>query len=115
MFTAPLGNHESIAQKIHLLVGGVAVFKVGVATETEMKEKKARVEDALNANGRLWKRRSFPVAADIPAWGCNSQSQVDSTKAPICKTGAFSFGRRVWKCGGRDGKNKEGLESGGDL
>jgi len=30
-------------------VGGVAVIKVGAATETEMKEKKARVEDALNA------------------------------------------------------------------
>jgi chaperonin GroEL len=31
------------------LIGGVAVINVGAATETEMKEKKARVEDALNA------------------------------------------------------------------
>jgi chaperonin GroEL len=49
LFTAPLGNHESIAREIRLLVGGVAVIKVGAATETEMKEKKAGVEDALNA------------------------------------------------------------------
>src|SRR6202042_433294 len=37
------------AKRLSMLVGGVAVVKVGAATETEMKEKKARVEDALHA------------------------------------------------------------------
>ena len=38
-----------MAKRSHKIVGGVAVIKVGAATEIEMKEKKARVEDALNA------------------------------------------------------------------
>ncbi|GBE15264.1 60 kDa chaperonin [bacterium BMS3Abin14] len=40
---------EKLQERLAKLVGGVAVVKVGAATETEMKEKKARVEDALNA------------------------------------------------------------------
>jgi len=42
-------DREKIQERLAKLVGGVAVIKVGAATETEMKEKKARVEDALNA------------------------------------------------------------------
>jgi chaperonin GroEL len=42
-------DKEKIQERLAKLVGGVAVIKVGAATETEMKEKKARVEDALNA------------------------------------------------------------------
>jgi outer membrane protein TolC len=42
-------GYESIEERLAKLVGGVAVIKVGAATETEMKEKKARVEDALNS------------------------------------------------------------------
>ncbi len=42
-------DKEKLKERKAKLVGGVAVIKVGAATETEMKEKKARVEDALNA------------------------------------------------------------------
>jgi chaperonin GroEL len=42
-------DREKLQERLAKLVGGVAVIKVGAATETEMKERKARVEDALNA------------------------------------------------------------------
>jgi len=42
-------DREKIQERLAKLIGGVAVISVGAATETEMKEKKARVEDALNA------------------------------------------------------------------
>jgi len=42
-------DREKLQERLAKLVGGVAVVNVGAATETEMKEKKARVEDALNA------------------------------------------------------------------
>ena len=42
-------DREKLQERLAKLVGGVAVVKVGAATETEMKEKKARVEDAMNA------------------------------------------------------------------
>ncbi len=42
-------DKEKLQERLAKLVGGVAVINVGAATETEMKEKKARVEDALNA------------------------------------------------------------------
>jgi chaperonin GroEL len=42
-------DREKLQERLAKLVGGVAVVKVGAATESEMKEKKARVEDALHA------------------------------------------------------------------
>ena len=42
-------DREKLQERLAKLAGGVAIVKVGAATETEMKEKKARVEDALNA------------------------------------------------------------------
>jgi chaperonin GroEL len=42
-------DREKLEERLAKLAGGVAVLKVGAATETEMKEKKARVEDALHA------------------------------------------------------------------
>ncbi len=42
-------DREKLQERLAKLVGGVAVIKVGAATEMEMKEKKARVEDAMNA------------------------------------------------------------------
>ena len=42
-------DSEKLQERLAKLIGGVAVINVGAATETEMKEKKARVEDALNA------------------------------------------------------------------
>ncbi|MFA6955001.1 MAG: chaperonin GroEL [Thermoanaerobaculia bacterium] len=47
--TASDYDREKLQERLAKLVGGVAVIKVGAATETEMKEKKARVEDAMHA------------------------------------------------------------------
>ena len=42
-------DHEKLMERLAKLAGGVAVIKVGAATETELKERKLRIEDALNA------------------------------------------------------------------
>lgn len=42
-------DKEKLAERIAKLSGGIAVIRVGAATEVEMKEKKLRIEDALNA------------------------------------------------------------------
>src|SRR5437870_2562488 len=47
--TTSVYDKEKLQERLAKLVGGVAVIKVGAATETEMKEKKARVEDAMHA------------------------------------------------------------------
>jgi chaperonin GroEL len=47
--TASDYDREKVQERLAKLVGGVAIIKVGAATETEMKEKKARVEDAMHA------------------------------------------------------------------
>jgi chaperonin GroEL len=49
-------DREKLQERLAKLVGGVAVIKVGAATETEMKEKKARVEDAMHATKRASSR-----------------------------------------------------------
>jgi chaperonin GroEL len=55
-------DREKLQERLAKLAGGVAVVKVGAATETELKEKKHRVEDALQA-GRRSRRASFRAAA----------------------------------------------------
>ena len=61
-------DREKLQERLAKLVGGVAVIKVGAATETEMKEKKARVEDAMHATkaaveeGIVARRRRRPAA-----------------------------------------------------
>ena len=60
-------DREKLQERLAKLVGGVAVIKVGAATETEMKEKKARVEDAMHATkaaveeGIVARRRRRPA------------------------------------------------------
>jgi len=57
-------DKEKLQERLAKLVGGVAIIKVGAATETELKEKKARVEDALHRNPRGGRgKASFPAAA----------------------------------------------------
>jgi chaperonin GroEL len=50
-------DKEKLQERVAKLAGGVAVIKVGAATEVEMKEKKARVEDALHATRAAVGRR----------------------------------------------------------
>src|SRR5205809_719916 len=55
-------DREKLQERLAKLVGGVAVIKVGAATETEMKEKKARVEDAMHATRAAVEEGIVPAA-----------------------------------------------------
>jgi chaperonin GroEL len=61
--TLRLRSREAARSGCAKLVGGVAVIKVGAATETEMKEKKARVEDAMHATKAAVEEGIVPAAA----------------------------------------------------
>src|SRR5689334_21727586 len=70
-------DREKLQERLAKLVGGVAVIKVGAATEVEMKEKKARVEDALHAT------RAAVEEGVVPGGGVallRAQSALDSLK-----------------------------------
>jgi len=70
-------DREKLQERLAKLVGGVAVIKVGAATETEMKEKKARVEDALHAT------RAAVEEGIVPGGGVallRAQSALDNLK-----------------------------------
>jgi len=70
-------DREKLQERLAKLVGGVAVIKVGAATETELKEKKARVEDALHAT------RAAVEEGIVPGGGValiRAQRALDSLK-----------------------------------
>jgi chaperonin GroEL len=70
-------DREKLEERLAKLAGGVAVVKVGAATETEMKEKKARVEDALHAT------RAAVEEGIVPGGGVallRAQATLDSVK-----------------------------------
>lgn len=86
-------DREKLQERLAKLVGGVAVINVGAATETEMKEKKARVEDALHATraaveegivpgGGVALLRCIP-ALDKLKLGGDQQIGVDMTKRAL--------------------------------
>ena len=71
-------DREKLQERLAKLAGGVAVINVGAATETEMKEKKARVEDALHAT------RAAVEEGIVPGGGValiRAQSALDEVKA----------------------------------
>jgi chaperonin GroEL len=71
-------DREKLQERLAKLVGGVAVIKVGAATETEMKEKKARVEDAMHAT------KAAVEEGIVPGGGVallRAQKAVDAIKA----------------------------------
>src|SRR5438067_2133751 len=71
-------DREKLQERLAKLVGGVAVIKVGAATETEMKEKKARVEDAMHAT------KAAVEEGIVPGGGValiRAQEAVDKVKA----------------------------------
>jgi chaperonin GroEL len=70
-------DREKLQERLAKLAGGVAVIKVGAATETAMKEKKARVEDALNAT------RAAVEEGIVPGGGVallRASSSIDAVK-----------------------------------
>jgi chaperonin GroEL len=71
-------DREKLQERLAKLVGGVAVIKVGAATETEMKEKKARVEDAMHATKAAVEEGIVP-GGGVALLRC--QKAVESIKA----------------------------------
>jgi chaperonin GroEL len=70
-------DREKLQERLAKLAGGVAIIRVGAATETEMKEKKQRVEDALNAT------RAAVEEGILPGGGCallRCQKVLDAAK-----------------------------------
>ena len=72
----PLCAFEPIQERVAKLSGGVAVIKVGAATEVEMKEKKARVDDALHST------RAAVEEGVITWWWCCIDSCTKSVERP---------------------------------
>ena len=88
-------DKEKLLERLAKLAGGVAVIKVGAATEVEMKEKKLRIEDALNAT-------KAAVEEGIVAGGGTALINViDAVEAVVCglegdeKTGAMIVARSL--------------------
>src|SRR5438874_2447692 len=70
-------DREKLQERLAKLVGGVAIIKVGAATETEMKEKKARVEDAMHATRAAVEEGIVPGGGVALLW---CQKSLDKTK-----------------------------------
>ena len=69
---------EKLQDRIAKLSGGIAVIKVGAVTETEMKDKKLRLEDAINAT------RAAVEEGIVPGGGCRRRRQgEDGQVRPI--------------------------------
>ena len=83
-------DREKLQERLAKLVGGVAVIKVGAATETEMKEKKARVEDALHAT------RAAVEEGIVPGGGVALLRCIDAVDA-IKVDGEQAFGVQIVK------------------
>ena len=84
-------DKEKLQERLAKLAGGVAVIKVGAATEVELKDKKLRIEDALNATRAA-------VAEGIVAGGGTALLQVQPALAKIKATGDEKTGVEIVKC-----------------
>jgi chaperonin GroEL len=80
-------DREKLQERLAKLSGGVAVVKVGAATETEMKEKKHRVEDALQATRAALEEGIVP-GGGVALLAAQDAIDVDSPKDPDEGTGA---------------------------
>ncbi|MEA2472012.1 MAG: chaperonin GroEL, partial [Thermoleophilaceae bacterium] len=80
-------DREKLQERLAKLAGGVAVVKVGAATETEMKEKKHRVEDALQATRAALEEGIVPGGGSALLQAAKA-IQVDALADPDAQTGA---------------------------
>jgi chaperonin GroEL len=101
-------DREKLQERLAKLVGGVAVIKVGAATEIEMKEKKARVEDAMHATRAAVKEGIVPgggvalvrAAAKLDSLKVSDEEQVGVN---IVKRAMEEPARRIAQNAGHDG------------
>src|SRR5205814_10148605 len=100
-------DREKLQERLAKLAGGVAMIKVGAATETEMKEKKARVEDALNAT------RAAVEEGIVPAGGAallRASEALGSLKLSGDEATGVSIVRRALEEPSRQLVDNAGLE-----
>ena len=81
-------DREKLQERLAKLSGGVAVIKVGAATETEMKEKKLRIEDALNATRAAVAEGIVPGGGTAYVVAAKAADELTSTLEGDEKTGA---------------------------
>jgi chaperonin GroEL len=107
-------DRENLQERLAKLAGGVAIIKVGAATETEMKEKKARVEDALHATrAAVEDSRPLPTASDsryITSRSLRTKFwlRAGSTLPCVCPAGIYLLRRSRSSSQCRSATSREG-------
>lgn len=102
-------DREKLQERLAKLVGGVAVIKVGAATETELKEKKARVEDAMHATRAAVEEGIVPgggvtfVRAQKALEGFKLEDQDEQTGVAIIRRALEEPLRQIVNNAGREG------------
>jgi chaperonin GroEL len=102
-------DREKLQERLAKLVGGVAVIKVGAATETEMKERKARVEDAMHATRAAVEEGIVPgggvtlVRAAAALADLNLDDEDEQTGVNIVKTALEAPLRWIAQNAGQEG------------
>ncbi|MDP9277353.1 MAG: chaperonin GroEL, partial [Actinomycetota bacterium] len=87
-------DREKLQERLAKLAGGVAVVKVGAATETEMKERKHRVEDALQATRAALEEGIVP-GGGVALLNATDAVDLDSFEDPDERTGALIIQRSL--------------------
>jgi len=88
-------DREKLQERLAKLAGGVAVIKVGAATETEMKEKKLRIEDALNATRAAVEEGIVAGGGTAYVLGAKAAAAVAETLEGDEKTGAKAVAKAL--------------------
>lgn len=104
-------DKEKLQERLAKLAGGVAVIKVGAATETEMKDRKLRLEDAINATKAAVEEGIVPgggttlahLAPQLETWANNNLSQEGLTGALIVARALTSPLKRIAENAGQNG------------
>lgn len=104
-------DKEKLQERLAKLSGGVAVIKVGAATETEMKDRKLRLEDAINATKAAVEEGIVPgggttlahLAPKLEAWATGNLSSEELTGAMIVTRSLLAPLKRIAENAGQNG------------
>ncbi|NJL02252.1 MAG: chaperonin GroEL [Spirulinaceae cyanobacterium SM2_1_0] len=104
-------DKEKLQERLAKLAGGVAVIKVGAATETEMKDRKLRLEDAINATKAAVEEGIVPgggttlahLAPDLEAWASSNLQNEALTGATIVARALTAPLKRIAENAGQNG------------
>ncbi|PSF36783.1 chaperonin GroEL [Aphanothece hegewaldii CCALA 016] len=104
-------DKEKLQERLAKLAGGVAVIKVGAATETEMKDRKLRLEDAINATKAAVEEGIVPgggttlahLAPQLEEWATNNLSNEELTGAMIVARALPAPLKRIAENAGQNG------------